>query len=73
MRKVVLYVRNKNYVCPHCGTGELVFKGLQWWPLWVFQKQGWSPVQYSDDGQSGAVRLYVCRICHSSFIEPSLA
>jgi hypothetical protein len=46
--------------------------GLQWWPAWVIEKQGWSPYKASEDGKFGAVRLYVCGACHNSFIEPSI-
>lgn len=59
--------------CPNCQVTTLMhFEGLQWWPDGFLQRAGLQPIKRDDQhpGQ-GALRLYSCNKCQSSFLESS--
>lgn len=61
--------------CPNCGSLALTFIGQQWWPIVVIRRRGWQSFCYIGDEfdsfQRGAIRLYRCKCCEDSFLEPS--
>ncbi|PJF45164.1 MAG: hypothetical protein CUN55_00210 [Phototrophicales bacterium] len=59
--------------CPSCASQETIFGGLQWFPLRVFEAQRLVPtVQNADRPDEGALRMFTCEHCHTSFIEEAL-
>ncbi|GIK67567.1 MAG: hypothetical protein BroJett018_53610 [Chloroflexota bacterium] len=62
-------------ICPNCQTlTPMHFEGLQWWPDRFLVRTGLQPVKRDPDHpEQGALRLYSCEKCQSTFLEPTLA
>lgn len=59
--------------CPNCQCEHLDYAGLQWYPLRVFEILGWFPtVHDSQRPDEGALRMYTCQYCETSFVEEAL-
>jgi hypothetical protein len=62
--------------CPNCQTITMMrYEGLQWWPERFLVRQGLEPVQRDEcqHPNEGALRMFSCEQCESSFLEPTLA
>lgn len=56
--------------CPNCGCPEVEYLGLQWFPIKVFETWDWSPpVVDKAHPDEGAVRLYTCTHCETTFAD----
>lgn len=60
----------QDFVCGVCGNGSFEFGGLQWWPLDVVERYGWTvAATNAEHPDEGAVRLFICMRCRSSYVE----
>lgn len=57
--------------CATCGSTQLEEAGQQWFPLTVFEAHLVSP-PITDPARpsEGALPLYTCTNCHTTFVEP---
>jgi hypothetical protein len=56
-------------VCAVCGSRKFEFAGLQWWPIGVFERNGWEPVRTDPaHPNQGAVSMYICTVCRNSHL-----
>ncbi|MBN1287850.1 MAG: hypothetical protein JXB47_20795 [Anaerolineae bacterium] len=63
------------YTCPNpnCGCHDFKLQGYQWFPTEVFElTPEWKPFLVTAAGGQSALRMFTCRRCDSTFLEPSL-
>jgi hypothetical protein len=59
--------------CPNCQTAAVEYLGLQWFPRRVFEAWNWQPSIFdASRPDQGAIRLYTCEICQTTFAETPL-
>lgn len=59
--------------CPNCDSHHTDYGGLQWFPLRVFEVQHIAPtVRDMSRPNEGALQMFTCADCHTSFIEDGL-
>lgn len=78
MGEIILETSEKmtiQHTCPNCQTiTRMHFEGLQWWPDRFLARTGLQPVTRDNEHpEQGALRLYSCEKCQSTFLEPTLA
>ena len=58
--------------CTSCKSTQLEEAGLQWFPLSVFNAHTVQPLVTDpvNHPNEGALHLYTCSKCHTTFLEP---